>query len=130
METMLRLLRLIPETEETLQASWHERRWDIFVKAWLAVTVGVFALMLAVPFLVVPVALVINVVAYVFGARGLTLSIYGLWDFALPFSAMVALAALVLTVPVMILKELSGDRARHQSKAPPSVPSVSARSPD
>jgi hypothetical protein len=129
METMLRLLRLIPETEETLQASWHERRWDIFVKAWLAVTVGVFALMLAVPFLVVPVVLVINVVAYVFGSRGLTLSIYGLWDFALPFSAMVTLSALVLTVPAMILKELSGDRATPKQGAP-SVPSVSARSPD
>ena len=116
METMLRLLRLIPETEETLQASWHERRWDIFVKAWLAVTVGVFALMLAVPFLVVPIVLVINVVAYVFGSRGLTLSIYWLWDFALPFSAMVALSALVLTVPVMILKELSGDRVTPKQK--------------
>jgi hypothetical protein len=123
METMLRLLRLIPETEDILQASWHERRWDIFVKAWLAVTVGVFALMLAVPFLVVPIVLVINAVAWVFGSRGLTLSIYWLWDFALPFSAMVALSALVLTVPVMILKELSGDRDSEARR-------VSARSPD
>jgi hypothetical protein len=112
METMLRLLRLIPETEDILQTSWHARRWGIFVKAWLAVTVGVAALMLVVPFLVVPVVLVLNVVAYVFGSKGITLSIYGLWNFALPLSAMVALAALVLTVPVMILKELSGDARR------------------
>jgi hypothetical protein len=118
MKTMLRLFQLIPETEDILQTSWHERRWDIFVKAWLAVTAGMAALMLAVPFLVVPVVLVINVVAYAFGARGLTLSIYGLWDFALPFSVMVALSALVLTVPVMMLKELSGDHVTPKQGVP------------
>ena len=85
--------------------------------------------LLVLPFLVVPVVLAMNVVAWIFGSKGLTLSIYELWNFALPISAMVGLAALVLTVPVMILKELSGDSVTPK-QAVPSVPSVSARSPD
>jgi hypothetical protein len=113
---MLRVFQLIPGTEDILQASWHARRWGTFVKAWLALTVGMAALVLVVPFLVVPVVLVINVVAYAFGAKGLTLSIYDLWNFALPFSAMVGLVALSLTVPVMVLKELSGEMPPQQSK--------------
>jgi hypothetical protein len=113
---MLRVFQLIPYTEDTLQTCWHERRWGTFVKVWLAVTVAMAVLVFVVPFLVVPAVLVINVVAYVFGSKGITLSIYNLWNFALPFSAMVGLVALSLTVPVMVLKELSGEMPPQQSK--------------
>ena len=129
MKTMLRLFHLIPETDDLLETSWLTRRWGTFVKTWLAATVGVAALMLVVPFLVVPFVLVLNVVAWIFGSHGITLSFYGLWDFALQFSALAALGALVLTVPVMILKELSGDSVTPKQGVP-SVPSVSAHSPD
>ena len=95
-----------------------------FVKVWLAVTVAMAALVFVVPFLVVPAVLVINVVAYVFGSKGITLSIYNLWNFALPFSAMVGLFALTLTVPVMVLKELSGDLSRSTNALTQSSPAL------
>ena len=41
---MLRLFHLIPETDDLLETSWLTRKWGIFVKTWLAATVGMAAL--------------------------------------------------------------------------------------
>jgi hypothetical protein len=112
---MLRLFRQIWDTDDLLERAWHERRWNIFTPLWFKSSVAMAVLCFVLPFFAIPVVLVIDGVALIFGSKGIIWSIPDLWNFAWPFSALVGLLCLIFTVPVMVLKEYSGEFKRYDT---------------
>jgi uncharacterized BrkB/YihY/UPF0761 family membrane protein len=114
---MLRIFRLIPETDELLQNAWRTRKWATFIRVWLLASVAMVPvtfvmtfILLYIPFLVYNV--LISVAALIFGGTptlvGPSLDVL-FSTVAVPLAVMVGLLTLILTAPVMMLKQLSGE---------------------
>ena len=114
---MLRKFQLFGTADDLLLNSWRERNWATFIRLWLMVSVGMTVLSFLMPlvFLYLPSAIyngVASVIAALFGSTARLLAISfsdTLWNLAAPFGAMVGSFALAFAVPVMLLKQLSGD---------------------
>ena len=113
---MLRIFRLIPETDDLLQNAWRTRKWATFIRVWLLASVAMVPvtfvmtfILLYIPFLVYNV--LISVAALIFGgtAKGVGPSLGEVFSMAAPLAVMVGLVTLIFTVPVMMLKQLSGE---------------------
>ena len=99
------MFEFVGHADDLLISAWRERKWGDFIRVWLMTSVALLVLSFAAPF-VFP-GLVYDVVAAIFGAK--LLSISDLWNLAAPFAAMVGAFTLIFTVPVMMLKQLSGE---------------------
>lgn len=113
---MLRLFRLLRETDELLINAWRTRRWVTFIRVWLIASVAMVAVAFVIPFIFIYIPFSIyNVVAWViaaiFGATAklLATSFSDVFQLALPFGVTVGLVTLIFTPPVMMLKQLSGE---------------------
>ena len=107
---MLKMFELVGHADALLEGAWRERKWGTFIRLWLMTSVALLILSFAAPFVVFYLpALVYNVVAWVIGKTLLNVSISDIWYLAAPFAAMVGLVTLIFTVPVMLLKQLSGE---------------------
>jgi hypothetical protein len=108
---MLRMFQLIGEADHLLENAWRDRKWATFVRVWLMASVTLTALAFVTPFVFMYIpAFIYNVVAAVVGAKVLGISFFDTFrNLAVPFAAMVGLFALILTIPAMMLKQLSGD---------------------
>jgi hypothetical protein len=114
---MFKMFRLIPETDDLLQNAWRTRNWPTFIRAWLissvamaAVTFVMTFILLYIPFLVYNA--LVSISALIFGGTAHLVgpSLGELFStFAVPFAVVVGLVTLILTVPVMLLKQLSGE---------------------
>jgi uncharacterized BrkB/YihY/UPF0761 family membrane protein len=115
-EQMFKMFRLIPETDDLLENAWRTRNWPTFIRTWLVSSVAMVVvtfvmtfIMLYVPFLVYNV--VVSIVAALFGggAHLVGPSLGEVFSTLAALSAvMVGLVTLIFTVPVMLLKQLSG----------------------
>jgi len=108
---MLRMFQLVVQADDLLEYSWRERRWATFIRIWLMATFWLALMSLLSPFifLYVPVS-IYNGVAFVIGGKILAVSFSDmLWTLAMPLAAMVGLFTLIFTVPVMLLKQASGE---------------------
>ena len=114
---MLKMFRLIGETEDLLINAWRTRKWATFIRVWLLASVAMVPvtfvmtfILLYIPFLVYNA--LISVAALIFGG---TPTLVGpsldtvFSTLAVPFAVMVGLLTLIFTVPVMMLKQLSGE---------------------
>jgi len=107
---MLKMFELVGHADALLEGAWRERKWGTFIRLWLMTSVALLILSFAAPFVVFYLpALVYNVVVWVLGKTLLNVSISDIWYLAAPFAAMVGLVTLIFTVPVMLLKQLSGE---------------------
>ena len=114
---MFKMFRLIPETDDLLQNAWRTRNWPTFIRAWLissvamaAVTFVMTFILLYIPFLVYNA--LVSILALIFGGTAHLVgpSLGELFStFAVPFVVVVGLVTLIFTVPVMLLKQLSGE---------------------
>jgi hypothetical protein len=113
---MFKMFRLIPETDDLLQNAWRTRNWPTFIRvsliasvAMVAVTFVMTFLFLYIPFLVYNVP--VSIAALIFGgtAKFVGPSLGDIFTFATPLAVMVGLVTLIFTVPVMLLKQLSGE---------------------
>jgi uncharacterized BrkB/YihY/UPF0761 family membrane protein len=114
---MFKMFRLIPETDDLLQNAWRTRNWPTFIRvsliasvAMVAVTFVMTFLFLYIPFLVYNVP--VSIAALIFGgtAKFAGPSLGDIFsNLAAPLSVMIGLVTLIFTVPVMVLKQLSGE---------------------
>ena len=114
---MLRMFRLIGETEDLLINAWRTRKWATFIRVWLLASVAMVPvtfvmtfILLYIPFLVYNA--LISVAALIVGSTPTLVgpSLDALFStVAVPFAVMVGLLTLICTVPVMLLKQLSGE---------------------
>jgi hypothetical protein len=114
---MFKIFRLIPETDDLLQNAWRTRNWPSFIRVWLiasvamaAATFGIAFILLYIPFLVYNVPVSISALIFGSTAKLAGPSLGELFStIAAPLAVMVGLATLIFTVPVMALKQLSGE---------------------
>jgi uncharacterized BrkB/YihY/UPF0761 family membrane protein len=113
---MFKIFRLIPQTDDLLQNAWRTRNWPSFIRGWLIASVAMVAatfvmtfILLYIPFLVYNVP--VSISALIFGgtAKGVGPSLGEVFSMAAPLAVMVGLVILIFTVPVMVLKQLSGE---------------------
>jgi uncharacterized BrkB/YihY/UPF0761 family membrane protein len=114
---MFKMFRLIPETDDLLQNAWRTRNWPSFIRVWLIASVAMVAvtfvmtfILLYIPFLVYNVP--VSIAALIFGgtAKFAGPSLGEIFsNLAAPLSVMIGLVTLIFTVPVMVLKQLSGE---------------------
>lgn len=108
---MLRIFQLVGQADDLLEHSWRQRKWATFIRIWLIATFWLALMSLLSPFifLYVPVS-IDDGVAFVIGWKIFALSFFDLlWTLAMPLAAMVGLSTLIFTVPVMLLKQVSGE---------------------
>jgi hypothetical protein len=107
---MLKMFELVGHADTLLEGAWRERRWGTFIRVWLMTSVALLILSFVAPFVFFYLpALVYNLFAFIIGEKPLAVSISDIWYLAAPFAAMVAAVTLIFTVPVMLLKQLSGE---------------------
>src|SRR5438552_16711530 len=107
---MLRMFSLVGRTDDLLESSWRARSWAAFIRVWFTASVGMMALGFVAPFVLFYLpASIWNIVASVIGLKLLSYPISHAWDLGAPFGAMIGLFTLILTVPMMMLKEVSGE---------------------
>jgi hypothetical protein len=114
---MLRLFQFVTDADDLIERSWRQRNWATFIRVWLLATFCLAVLAFLTPFIFAYLpASIYNVVAWavtaIFGGTAKLVSLSAsdvLWTIALPFCASVGVFTLVLTVPVMLFKRLSGD---------------------
>jgi len=107
---MLKMFELVGHADALLEGAWRERKWGTFIRLWLMTSVALLILSFVAPFVFFYLpALVYNVVFWILGKTLLNVSISDIWYLAAPFAAMVGLVTLIFTVPVMLLKQLSGE---------------------
>jgi hypothetical protein len=113
---MFKMFRLIPETDHLLQNAWRTRSWPSFIRVWLIASVAMVAatfvmafILLYIPFLIYNVP--VSISALIFGgtAKLVGPSLGEVFSMAAPLAVMVGLVVLIFTVPVMVLKKLSGE---------------------
>jgi hypothetical protein len=117
---MLRLFEFVGEADDLIERAWQERNWATFIRLWLFATFGLAVLAFLTPFIFAYLpASIYNALALIvvpiFGgtAKTVSLSISELaWTMAIPFCIAVGLFTLVLTVPVMLFKQISGEFSR------------------
>jgi uncharacterized BrkB/YihY/UPF0761 family membrane protein len=102
---MFKMSEFIGHADTLLESAWRERKWSAFIRVWLMSSLALLVICFVTPF-VFP-GLLYNVVALIFGIKLLPLS--ELWNLAAPFAVMVGAFTLIFTVPVMLLKQLSGE---------------------
>ena len=120
---MLRLIQLMVETDDALEGSWRTRQWATFIRVWLVASVAMVVVGFFIPFVLIYIPffiynVVVSVGAVIFGGSGKpsgpSFSEIS-WTFALPFGVMAGLCNLIFTVPVMMLKQLSGEFKKRES---------------
>jgi hypothetical protein len=106
-----RTFQFVVEADNLLELSWQERKRAIFIRIWLESTLWVTVMTFLSPFVFFLIPMWIwNLVALVIGARLVAFSFSEtLLTLAMPVSAMVAVSMLIFTVPVMLLKQVSGE---------------------
>jgi hypothetical protein len=106
-----RVFQFVVEADNLLELSWQERKRAIFIRIWLESTLWVTVMTFLSPFVFFLIPMWIwNLVALVIGARLVAFSFSEtLLTLAMPVSAMVAVSMLIFTVPVMLLKQVSGE---------------------
>jgi ABC-type phosphate transport system permease subunit len=117
MDLLRKVFGIIPWADSMIERAWLERNWKTFVQLWL-----IFTAAMAVVSIVV---VLVPGMAYLEGMRlqqflkvrpegSMSISQFmagqysGLWNFALGFTAVTSLGALLTAVPVMLMKQLSG----------------------
>src|ERR1700730_15472389 len=114
---MFKMFRLVPETDDLLQNAWRTRNWPTFIRGWLVSSVArgvaIFVLsfiLLYIPFLVYRSLFSISGLIFGGTAHLVGPSLGELFStFAVPFAVAVGLVTVIFTVPVMLLKQLSGE---------------------
>ena len=107
---MLKMFELVGHTDTLLEGAWREHKWGTFIRVWLMTSVALLIVSFVAPFVFFYLpALVYNLFASIIGEKLLAVSISDIWYLAAPFAAMVAAVTLIFTVPVMLLKQLSGE---------------------
>jgi len=108
---MLRIFRLVGQADDLLEYSWRERKWATFIRIWLIATFWLTLMTLLSPFIFLYApASIYNGMAFLIGGHILAVSFSDvLWTLAMPIAATVGLSTLIFTVPVMLLKQASGE---------------------
>ena len=107
---MLKMFELVGHADALLEGAWREHKWGTFIRVWLMTSVALLIVSFVAPFVFFYLpALVYNLFASIIGEKLLAVSISDIWYLAAPFAAMVAAVTLIFTVPVMLLKQLSGE---------------------
>jgi hypothetical protein len=101
---------LVGQADHLLESAWRERKWGTFVRIWLTTTVGLMVLAFVIPFVFIyfPVFLY-NIIPRLLGGKILNISLFDVWVIAGPLAVMAGVFTLIFTVPVMMLKQISGD---------------------
>jgi hypothetical protein len=122
-EQMPRMIQLMVETDDVLESSWRTRQWVTFIRVWLVTSVAMVVVAFLIPFVFIYIPffiynVLVSVGAVIFGGSGKpsgpSFSEIS-WTFALPFGVMAGLCTLIFTVPVMMLKQLSGEFKKRES---------------
>jgi uncharacterized protein YqhQ len=101
---------LVGQADHLLESSWRERKWGTFIRVWLTTTVGLMVLAFVLPFVFIYLpAFLYNIIPRVFGGKILNVLIFDMWTLGAGLAIMVGLFTLILTMPVMMLKQISGD---------------------
>jgi hypothetical protein len=111
------MFELIGNADVLLERSWQERNWATFIRLWLMATfcLTVFAFVMPFVFVLVPESIYNASVSLVTAIFGGAAKLIGpaftdiLWTMAVPLCALVGVCVLIFTVPVMLMKQLSGD---------------------
>ena len=107
---MLKMFELVGHADALLEGAWREHKWGTFIRVWLMTSVALLILSFVAPFVFFYLpSLVYNLFASIIGEKLLAVSISDIWYLAAPFAAMVGAVTLIFTVPVMLLKQLSGE---------------------
>ena len=107
---MLKMFEFVGHADALIEGAWRERKWGAFIRLWLMTSVALLVLSFVAPFVFFYLpALVYNLFASIIGEKLLAVSISDIWYLAAPFAAMVGVVTLIFTVPVMLLKQLSGE---------------------
>jgi hypothetical protein len=112
-----RIFGLIPWADNMIENAWRARNWMTFLKLWLIFTVGIAV----VTFLLVFVSgtlylegMRVHQLVKVRADTAMSISQFmagqysGLWNFAVGFTAIAGLGALLTAVPVMLMKQMYG----------------------
>jgi hypothetical protein len=110
------MLRTLVETDDLLINSWLSRKWATFIRVWFVSSIAVTVIAFLLPFIFIYVPffiynVVVSVMALIFGGppKLLATTFSDIFNLALPFGVLGGLFTLVFTVPVMLLKQLSGE---------------------
>jgi hypothetical protein len=117
---MLRMFRLIGETEDLLINAWRTRRWATFIRVWLLASVAMVPVTFVVTFIFLYIPFLvynglISVAALIFGGTptlvGPSLDVL-FSTVAVPFAVMVGLLTLIFTVPWVFATDRISCRSR------------------
>lgn len=120
---MLRMIKLMVETDDLLESSWRTRQWATFIRVWLVTSVAMVVVAFLIPFVFIYTPffiynVLVSVGAVIFGGSakpsGPSFSELSR-TFALPSGVLVGLCSLIFTVPVMMFKQLSGEFKKRES---------------